>query len=676
MREVSNEYKTAMESMRRDRAYISISLGVVNGDAQESAHVTSACADWCNPNAVFSNNQLNKQYATMEEDYFKMDGSMYFLPDEIQPVSSEIVTEDILGAVMIEFGCVVDLKGLTIEFGATYPTEFIIEAQNYFSGFLNSEQELKYAITDSIGETSYLKITPVQMVGGQQRLRINRITMGVGLSFGNSDVQNFTYDDYVSTISEELPSEDISVSLFDKFDQFNVDDKNSYIGYLETGQEVKVSFGITLRDGSIEWLKHSTLYLSDWDSQKGYFNISAIDKLSSLNDEYTKANRLYTRTAYDEAISIFEDAGLSESEYIIDDVMKDIVLYNPMPEATRRECLQLLANASRCIIRHNEQGQIVIKANFANTMTSDEITVSSNTESEWSNAENIVDGANVVYADMTNNFFKMDGSMYFLPEDGNHLNNGYVSAQISNYNGDFETIPKISIDLPATYSYRGISIEFGGNPAREITVYTYVDNTLIQTEYFYNDDQQTAVINTSFKEFNRMVIEFANAKPYNRVVVNKIEFGELSDYTLKRSFMMSEPHGFAEEKVKSVNVRVYQFAEDENGEPYDTENYEIVKRTIGIVGKNILLENQLISTMEHAQLIASWLANHYSNNVTYSVNYRGEPRLEAGDIIKMESTVLKDLQVEIEQHNIQFDGGFSGSLTMRKAMKVIQTRGS
>ena len=137
---------------------------------------------------------------------------------------------------------------------------------------------------------------------------------------------------------------------------------------------------------------------------------------------------------------------------------------------------------------------------------------------------------------------------------------------------------------------------------------------------------------------------------------------------------MSEPHGFAEEKVKTVNVRLYQFATDENGEPFDTENYATVKKTIGIVGKNILLENQLISTKEHADLIASWLANHYANNVSYSVNYRGEPRLEAGDIIKMESTVVKDLQVEIGQHTLQFNGGFSGSLSMRKAMKVIQTR--
>ena len=672
MREVSNDYKIAMESMRRDRAYISISLGVVNGDAQESAQVTSACADWCRPNAIFSNIQLTKQYATMEDNYFKMDGSMYFMPEDVQAVSPEAVSEQALGSIRIDFGVVVGLKGLTIEFGETYPTEFSIEAENYNNTFTNDSKD--FITTDSFGETSYIRITPITMVGGQQRLRINSIVFGVGLSFGNSDVQNFTYDDFVSTISEELSSASISVNLFDKFDQFNVDNINSYIGFLETGQEVNVSFGVTLKDKTIEWLKHSTLYLSDWDSQKGYFSISAVDKLSSLNDDYTKANRLYQRTAYEEAVSIFEDAGLTSGDYIIDDVLKDVILLNPMPEVTHRECLQLLANASRCIIRNNEQGQIVIKANFANSITTDEISVSSNTEAEWSNAKNIINGTDVVYADMTDNFFKMDGSMYFLPEDGTSLNNGYVSAQVSDAYGNFETTPKISISLPASYSYRGMSIEFGGNPVREMTVYTYVDNTLVQTEYFNNDNQQTAVLNTEFKEFNRMVIEFTNTVPYNRVLVNKIGFGDLSDYTLKRSFMMSEPHGFAEEKVKTVNVRLYQFATDENGEPFDTENYATVKKTIGIVGKNILLENQLISTKEHADLIASWLANHYANNVSYSVNYRGEPRLEAGDIIKMESTVIKDLQVEIEQHTLQFDGGFSGSLSMRKAMKVIRTR--
>ena len=377
MREVSNDYKIAMESMRRDRAYISISLGVVNSDAQESAQVTSACADWCRPNAIFSNRQLTKHYATMENNYFKMDGSMYFMPEDVQSVSPEAVSEYVLGDVLIDFGTVVNLKGLTIEFGETYPIEFSLETQNYSNTFLNNSKD--FVTTDNFGETSYIRITPIMMVGGQQRLRINSILFGVGLSFGNSDVQNFTYDDFVSTISEELPSASISVNLFDKFDQFNVDDKNSYIGFLDTGQEVNVSFGVTLKDKTIEWLKHSTLYLSDWDSQKGYFSISAVDKLSSLNDDYTKANRLYQRTAYEEAVSIFEDAGLTSDEYIIDNVLKDVVLTNPMPEATHKECLQLLANASRCIIRHNEQGQIVIKANFANSITSNEITVSSNT---------------------------------------------------------------------------------------------------------------------------------------------------------------------------------------------------------------------------------------------------------------------------------------------------------
>lgn len=675
MRNASNDYKIAMESMMRGRAYISISLGLVNINAQKTAHVESACVDWCRKDAIFTNNKVTKEYATLEENYFKLDGSMHFIADAVQKVSPEAISKNVMEDMVIKFNGTYAIKGLTLEFGSTYPVEFDIEADNFYNTYTN--ESVEFITSDSIGETSYIKIIPKKMVGGQQRLRLRKATMGIGLSFGNADVQNFSCDDTVSLISEELPSENVTINILDKYNQFNVDDKNSYVQFLETGQEIKILFGATLKDKTIEWIPYTTLYLSDWDSQKGKLRISATDKLSSLNDEYSGSNKIFERTAYDEAISILSDAGLSNDDYILDDYLKEVILNNPMPIAPHRECLQLLANASRCIIRHNNIGQIVVKANFVNSITSDEINVSSNTEASWSNSKNIINGADIVYADMSYNFFRLDGSMCFLPENNeDYLNNGYVSNQMSDANGYFESNPKISIDFPASYSYQSINIEFGGNAPEEIKVYTYIDNDFVQEEYFYNPNgrEREIIFSKEFKPFNRIVVEFIQAAPYARVIVNKIGFGDLSDYILKRAFMKSEPHGYVEEKIKTVNVRLFHFELDENGVPYDTKEDIIVKKTINANGKNILLENQLISQYEHAHQIAAWLANYYANNISYDVDYRGEPRIEAGDIIKMENEYLKDLHIAIYGHSLNFNGGISGSISAKRALKAIQTR--
>ena len=93
------------------------------------------------------------------------------------------------------------------------------------------------------------------------------------------------------------------------------------------------------------------------------------------------------------------------------DYLNDVVLTNPMPEASHRECLQLLANACRCVIRENEDGKIMIVANFAIVIDPIDLNVSTNGSSIWSNPSNILIGTNIVYADMTKNFLKADGSM-------------------------------------------------------------------------------------------------------------------------------------------------------------------------------------------------------------------------------------------------------------------------
>lgn len=676
MREVSNDYKIAMDFMKRDRAYISIGLGVVNNEAQKSAQVTSACADWCRPNSIFSNANNSKNYATMEENFFKTDGSMSFFPEVQQPVVNEVITKDLIGSVVIVFNGTYSIKGLTIDFGDTYPTEFeIISGMNLWP-YLNDSNH--FETTDVFEAVSYIIIDPRKMVGGQQRMRIKRITFGIGLSFGNSELKDFSYNDYVSSISEELPGEEVNINILDKNNQFNVDDKNSYIQFLETGQEVNVSFGITLKDKSVEWLKHTTLYLNKWDSVNGYMNISAVDKLSFLNEEYSGSYKIFKRTAYDEAVSIFSDAGLNDEDYIIDDYLKTIILDNPMPIATHKECLQILANACRCKIRHNSLGKIVIQPNFVNSIDSSEIVISSNSELLWSSADNLFAGADSVYADITKDFFKLDGSMFFIPEKNEDLlNSGYVSNQISDSNGYFNSNPKISIEFPAAYSYRSISFDFVGHSPKLINVFTYHGDDEVQNEQFYNNDiiNNKIVFPYEFKPFNRIVVEFVQTQPFSRIVVNKMSFGDLTDYCLKKSHMKTMPHGYAEEKVKSVNVRVYQFEISEEGEPYETGLQTIVKNTIGLSGKNILLENQLISTISHAEQVASWLANHYSNNITYDVDYRGEPRIEAGDIIQMDSDFINDLHVSVENHTLNFNGGFSGNLIMRRALKTIKARG-
>ena len=197
-------------------------------------------------------------------------------------------------------------------------------------------------------------------------------------------------------------------------------------------------------------------------------------------------------------------------------------------------------------------------------------------------------------------------------------------------------------------------------------IHTYHDDELLESVLFTQLFQENYLVH-DFLNFDKMVFEFAKGYPNNRVLVDKISFGNLADYVLKRQDMMTNPVGYKEERVKYVRTKIYSFKTDSNGKAKEVEDDIYEQVTVGDVGVTKTIANPLISTQEQALLVAEWIGNYYSNNISYDINYRGEPRLSASDIIKIESDKKANLQVEIENLTLDFNKSFSGTLEVRRA---------
>lgn len=673
MIKASNAYKSAMQKKIRDRAYISITLGVVNGDAQNTAHFDGDYAYWGNKVLPFRNDTEYTEYATLEQNYMRVDGQMYFLPRETSGLyqlrNAPLTTQNIMETVKVTFPQEYSIKGLTIDFGKYYPTSFKIVTDEKELTYTNSKHD--FSTTDVIGNTTNIQIIPISMVGGNKRLRVEKIVMGVGLTYRNNDVSTSSFEEFVNGISAEIPYRKLSVTILDKNNVYNVDDDNSFINFLETGQKMELSYGMVLSDETVEWHKKATMLLTDWNSKKNQMSFTANDVLSTLEDNYTIGNKIYDRTAYAEAISILKDAGFEPDEYFVDDCLRDVILHNPMPKAPHKECLQLLCNASRCILFVDSDGRVNIKANFANVIDPADMQVTSNGTAWWGNATNVLYGNNNVYAELTRSFMRVNGSQLFLPRNTGTVieQTGYVTSNVSEENGLFSENPVLTLKLPAAYTYYGLYISFQGNPPKEMKVSTYNGDTLLKT-FKYDDLKEKSLLNDEFENFDSIRFEITKAYPKNRVLIDKISFGDLSDYELKKDSMTENPYGYAERKTKDVFVKIYTFKNGEDNTPQVVEDNVYLKKSINNSGEIRYCENQLISTEDHARIVAEWLGNYYANNISYDVQYRGDPVLEAADIIFMESDIVNSLQVEVETHKLNFNGAFNGSLQLRRAMRT------
>ena len=81
MQTVSTAYKNSMKSPLRERVYIMISFGIINQEIQEKATVNEGdFTYYSNTQNVIGNHEDDTVYATLEENFTKVDGSMFFLP--------------------------------------------------------------------------------------------------------------------------------------------------------------------------------------------------------------------------------------------------------------------------------------------------------------------------------------------------------------------------------------------------------------------------------------------------------------------------------------------------------------------------------------------------------------------------------------------------------------------
>lgn len=737
MQKVSKAYKESMKSSLRERAYIMISFGLVNQEAQAKATVDNGSyAYYSNKDNIFGEHIDDTVYATLEEEFTKVDGSMFFLPRATEGgryydtgiVSDKLVSEARCEVVISLNTIATDFKGLTINFGENYPVDFDIVGSTGQTIEFRGNTKSKWSTEEVLENTTYIKLVFYKMKNPQSRLRIYSIMFGYGLVYYNDSVMSSALDSYVSPIGADVPQFDFSVTLKNYDHYFNMDNPNSAINYLETGQEMDIMYGYqTPGSDTIEWIQGNHLWCSEWESDDNTATIRCQDIFRNMDGEYVKG--LYSaagKSYYALAEEILKDAGISE--YYIDPRLKKLYSNNPIPRVKYKEALQIIANACRCVLTQSRDGKVQIKSNFMPSAS-----IATNGEETYSNAANVLtDTPKVEYATLAGNYTPTDGTMFFLPRNGKAaLTTGYVSKEISGANGTFTKNPVVTITIEAIRAYYGLKLVFGTALPAAFIIRTYKGGEPVN-EYPIEKDEisTTSIILRDFDDFDVMKIEFTKtAEPYNRIVLNYFSLSDVVDFTMNRRDMTSSPKAIKQELIKEVIVPCYTYQENNREENLVYEDidvvagevetyyiqdpsygykvkldevegkatvvawgnyfvtikfnvtgsfklevqgyrYKIVEKyatvSLNAHGKTVKWKNPLISNTTMANELAAWLADYYTAGIEYEYDTRGNPELDATDIVYQENEFHDGMRVNIYRHTVNFKQAFSGRVTARR----------
>ena len=568
MQKVSKAYEESMKSSLRERAYIMLSFGLVNQEAQAKAKIAPGdFAYYSNDSNIFGESTDDTIYATLEEGFTKVDGSMFFLPRQNQSntylntglVSDQLLTQAIFELTINLNMIATDFKGITINFGENYPVNFDMVGSGGQTIEYRNNTESLFTTEEVLENTTQVKLVVYSMKNPQSRLRIYSIRFGYGLVYYNNDVMSSALESYISPIGADVPQIDFTVQLKNYDHYFNVDNPKSAINFLETGQEMEIHYGYQLpNDGGIEWLQGNRLLCSEWESDDYTATIRCQDIFRNMDSEFYKG--MYNSAGvsyYDLAVDVLTDAGLVD--YYIDPQLKNLFTKNPLPRVKHKEALQIIANACRCVLSQTRLGKVQIKSNFV-----PEAAASTESEAAYSNIANILDGSDKdEYGSLATNYTTVGGTMFFLPRNlnGNVLNTGFVSAEQSGADGTFETNPMITITQEVACMYYGVRLVFGHALPAEFIIRTYNDGALV-TEYRCGADEigRVTVLHNPFDDFDVMTIEFVKtAEPYNRIVLNNFSFGDITSFTMSRNDMTSSPKAIKQELIKEVVVPCYSY---------------------------------------------------------------------------------------------------------------------
>ena len=290
-----NEY---LRSEREIKGYVDIQYSDIDNTIPITASLTYPTQAPISQLINSENTKISNNYASLEEDYFLLDGS-FVLPykpnDEIQYYNknSGYITNQIVSELPTEIPINISLiskevYGITLYFKDNIPRTINLTFNN----------DLTYNITDNMKDIISIKfdtkqtITSINMTFSDfeyqnRRFRLSLIDFGLSDILKDDTLINFKITENIGDLNLEFPSNQLTINLYDTNDMFDVTNPSGYAEFLNEGLLIKAKpyIGILTENNGIKYDdSQATFYLQSWSSNKNQITLNCVDYLEKMKN--------------------------------------------------------------------------------------------------------------------------------------------------------------------------------------------------------------------------------------------------------------------------------------------------------------------------------------------------------------------------------------------------------
>lgn len=411
----------------------------------------------------------------------------------------------------------------------------------------------------------------------------------------------------------------------------------------------------------------------------------------------------------------------------IDEALKDMFTTAALPIDTHMNCLQLIAHAACCRLYTDDDNIIHIRP-FGVTVIGIYNGVWADNGHVWFSEWDTIDKGNTAentYVTFELNRWTLGGDSQIILPDSNAGQRGYISEAMTGADGSFTNPPvftktfDVPHDLPVlVIRFDTVLNEFPG----AVQVKYYHDDTLLDTQTAAIDSVEVYVSSNLAIECTKIEVTMIGNLPYRRGRVTKVYYRE-TDFTLDFTSIGENSQKISKiDELKSVSVARYSYtASNDTSTLYEgtttetelhvefsglaqdvqisvsggtlvssniyaraadlvlssgtktvtitgktlTENSVVVSYPVAQSGEIDKEENPLITNDTMCQALANHVKSYLQMRNTYEANYRGNPEMEVGDIIGLQTLYTDEMDALILVDEITFDGSLSGKMTVK-----------
>ena len=264
---VSNEFKKAIKKTERQiKGYVEVLYDLPDISLIEEQTNTNIDSTYTSFDEIFNGMRVENLYGSL--DYLPLNGEYITMDDGINQNAGLISDElaDNLGGkyIAISFSQRV-INGMTLYFRTNIPEEFRIELSDGSEIEIeNNDKEMIQIIFDNPKTLRYANVVFLHMKYRDRKIYVNEIDLGITQVYKDQDLIEFTVDEEVNKLVEEVPTNETNITLNNMNNLFNPLNPQGIVPYLTEKTLIKPYIGVFTENSGVEYVKMGEFYFDSY----------------------------------------------------------------------------------------------------------------------------------------------------------------------------------------------------------------------------------------------------------------------------------------------------------------------------------------------------------------------------------------------------------------------------